>query len=387
MRSKTVIIFFGMGGILVTALCADVTTSVPPTPGSSVPAGVSKPAVVSPLDGAKKLLAARRSKEAAKELESFLSSHNGDPEVAEARYLLGTIQQGERRNDEALRTYNWVISHHQGSEWAAKAYVQSAQIQEDLRNPAQAQLLRETLLREYPASATTQKVWVGAADNLFEQQKFAQAAAIYQKFAAKLDAAAKTRFQLASTVATAGGNTSVLLPVANQILEENKPKIAQRFYKIILDANPPQAVKDEARVRLGWCLYLQQGKENYAQAQQLWQQVSQDASASEQWKSEADWHLVQLSSGPQGDWKKAVQLCDQISQKRASGSFAQEQALYVKAWLLTVHEQWREAVAAYAVLQKAFPEKSAHLPFKRYVEIARGGLAKAEGATSATTTP
>jgi TolA-binding protein len=376
-----------MWGILVMALCADVTTSVPPTPGSSVPAGVSKPAVVSPLDGAKKLLAARRSKEAAKALESFLSSHNGDPEVAEARYLLGTIQQGERRNDEALRTYNWVISHHQGSEWAAKAYEQSAQIQEDLRNPAQAQLLRETLLREYPASATTQKVWVGAADNLFEQQKFAQAAAIYQKFAAKLDAAAKTRFQLASTVATAGGNTSVLLPVANQILEENKPKIAQHFYKIMLDANPPQAAKDEARVRLGWCFYLQGSKENNAEAQQLWQQVSQDASAAEQWKAEADWHLVQLMAGPLGDWKKAVQLCEQMSRKRPSGSFAQEQALNAKAWLLLAQSQWKAAVAAYEELQQAYPETSAHLPYKRYMDRARQELAKAEGGTSALIAP
>jgi tetratricopeptide (TPR) repeat protein len=196
------------------------------------------------------------------------------------------------------------------------------------------------LFKEYPASPTTQRVWVAVADTLYEQQKFAQAAALYQKFADKLDDAAKTRFQLANAIATSGGNTSALLSVANQVLEDDKPKMAQRLYKLILEGNPPQATKDEARVRLGWCLYLQDGKENYARAGELWQQVSQESAASEKWQIEAEWHLVQLASGPQGDWKKAVQLCDQISRKRAPGTFAQEQALFVKAWLLLVEKQW-----------------------------------------------
>jgi tetratricopeptide (TPR) repeat protein len=301
--------------------------------------------------------------------------------------LIGSIQQNRQQSEEALRTYNWVISHHQGSEWAAKAYEQSAQIQESLKNPEQARLLREKLLKEYPTSPTAQKVWVKEADGLYEQQKFAQAAALYQKFAGKLDDAAKTHFQLANAIATSGGNTSALLSVANQLLEDDKPKMAQRLYKLILEGNPPQATKDEARVRLGWCLYLQDGKENYARAGELWQQVSQESAASEKWQIEAEWHLVQLASGPQGDWKKAVQLCDQISRKRAPGTFAQEQALFVKAWLLLVEKQWREAVVAYEELQKIYPQTNAHLPYKRYLEMAREGLAKAEGGTSATTSP
>ncbi len=59
----------------------------------------------------------------------------------------------------------------------------------------------------------------------------------------------------------------------------------------------------------------------------------------------------------------------------------------MKAWLLLVEKQWREAVVAYEELQKIYPQTNAHLPYKRYLEMAREGLAKAEGGTSATTAP
>jgi hypothetical protein len=52
-----------------------------------------------------------------------------------------------------------------------------------------------------------------------------------------------------------------------------------------------------------------------------------------------------------------------------------------------VEKQWREAVVAYEELQKIYPQTNAHLPYKRYLEMAREGLAKAEGGTSATTAP
>lgn len=231
-----------------------VGTAASPSGSPAVPSA-TQPATPSAIESARKLLASDKHTEAASILEGFLSAHPGDPSEPEARFLIGSIQQNRQQIEEALRTYNWVISHHQGSEWAAKAYEQSALIQDRLRNPTGAQALRQSLFKEYPASPTTQRVCVAVADTLYEQQKFAQASALYQKFAGKLDDAAKTRFQLANAIATSGGNTSALLSVANQVLEDDKPKMAQRLYKLILEGNPPQATKDEARVRLGWCLY------------------------------------------------------------------------------------------------------------------------------------
>jgi len=64
-----------------------------------------------------------------------------------------------------------------------------------------------------------------------------------------------------------------------------------------------------------------------------------------------------MASGPEQNWKKAVSICDSIVREQAKGTFPHEQALFSKAWLLTVHDQGQQAVRAFDELATAYPEK------------------------------
>lgn len=72
-------------------------------------------------------------------------------------------------------------------------------------------------------------------------------------------------------------------------------------------------------------------------------------------------------------------MCDQIVKVQPVGSFPHEQALFSKAWLLTVHDQGKAAVAAFEDLAADYPEKMKQPPIQLHVKRAQESAAKKAG--------
>lgn len=72
-------------------------------------------------------------------------------------------------------------------------------------------------------------------------------------------------------------------------------------------------------------------------------------------------------------------MCDRIVKVQPVGSFPHEQALFAKAWLLTAHDKGKAAVAAFADLAAAYPEKMKQPPLQRYLAEAKASAAKQSG--------
>jgi len=331
------------------------------------------------LEAAKKQLQANRDAEAEVLLSGLLRSDTRSPLAAEANFLLGQAQAKQKRVDEALRTFSNVLSSHAGTEWAARSLEASAQLQQLRRNPTAAQQLRDELLKGYPESPVTVRVWAGVADHLFREEKFSAAVAIYQKLGKSLPPASTQLFAIAQVLLESDGDPAKLLPIANQALAQNNLRFAKPLYKRLAKSPKAGAALPQIETQLGWCIYLEGRDEALRQAERLWRGVISRTKPADPWYAESRWHLVQLAAGPEGNWSKAVALCQEIAREQAPGTFAQEQALFARAWLLTVHKQWKPAVAAFDDLAAAYPEKLLHPPVQRYRELALQGPQTGKG--------
>lgn len=173
-----------------------------------------------------------------------------------------------------------------------------------------------------------------------------------------------------------GGHLEPHSQIPQAPLNEDDRKLATELLTLL--AKSPKASKDHARIhtKLGWCLLLAGGEENQHRAEQLWRNVIRTSRPSDPWYAESKWHLVQLAAGPQNDWPKAVSLCEEIAKEQPKGSFAHEQAMLSRAWLLTIHRQGKAAVAAFDAMAAAYPEKMLHPPIRKHREEALALLEK-----------
>jgi len=318
---------------------------------------------------AKEHLKAGRHADAEKSLEEFLHQQPNSPDAAECHYLLAKAQLGQKRDEDALSTFSGLVRRHPQTEWAAKAMEEQALFHIERRNPKAAQQLRDDLLVRHPNSPTTAKVWSGVADDYFEKHEYAKALAIYQRIEKCLSAESLNRLKTARILADSG-DTGKILAVAEKALNEDDRKLATELLTLL--AKSPKASKDLPRIhtKLGWCLMLEGTEENQRRAEQLWRGVIRSSNPSDPWYAESKWHLVQLHSGPKNDWKQAVAICDSIIKEQTAGKQPHEQAMFAKAWLLTVHDQGAAAVAAFDELGAAYPTKMKHPPIIRHRERA-----------------
>jgi len=345
-------------------------------PLSAEPAPVTDSSVV---ELGKKQIQQNKAATAEKALTDWLRANPGAPDAAEAAFTLGQAQQAQKKLNDALQTFTGITSRYRGTEVAAKAHEQLISLYESRSNPLAASGEREELRKSYPKSPTTLRVWIPSANQLFHEKKYTEAATIYSAFEPLLDTDAQSRYVIAQVFSESRGNPSRLLQAANEVLSKNKPELALPIYAELAKQSPSLPEMAEIETRLGWCLYLKGGEENFARAKRYWNGVAARTPPANQWHAEARWHLVQLAAGPEGNWKKAVSLCEEIAKEQAVGTFAQEQALFARAWLLYAQMQWKPAVAAFEELAAAYPEKLKHAPVQEYRRLAQEGLAKQSG--------
>jgi outer membrane protein assembly factor BamD (BamD/ComL family) len=329
--------------------------------GFSVTAETNKPLPKPPKtvsEQARESINASKFAEAESAILKYLQAQPNSPDAAECYFLLGRLQARNQRAEDALRTFSNTFSRYPKSEWSAQALAEQIPIYLQRRNPGAAQKCRDELLRHHPQSPTTARVWTSVADQCFDEQKFKEAAKIYQNFEANLTKEEADKLALANVFSVGNGDPERILPIADLALRQNRVVFARSIYDQISKSSNAQRHISHIRTKLGWCLYLDANKENLEQAESLWRQVVKSVKPSDPWYAEAKWHLVQLASGHQGDWKKAVALCQEIEREQPVGSYPHEQALFSRAWLLTVQEQGQLAVDAFDDLIAAYPEKA-----------------------------
>lgn len=347
--------------------------------GFSASADTNKPPTAAPksvAQQARDLIKSSKTSVAESAIIKHLHAQPNAPDAAECLFLLGQIQAKSQRNDDALRTFSNTFSRYPKTEWAAQSMAEQIPIHLQRRNPGAAQKCREELLRHHPKSPITAKIWSEIGDQHFAEQKFKEAVQIYQAIEPSLSKEAADKLTLAKVFSDGGGDPSKLIDIAEKAMDQNRHSFARSIFEQI--AKSPYAARDlpQIQTRLGWCLYLDPTKENLTRAETLWRQVIKSTRPSDPWYAESKWHLVQLASGHQGDWKKAVALCQEIEREQPVGSLPHEQALFSRAWLLTVQEQGQAAVDAFDDLIAAYPEKGRQPVIIQHRERALAGLTK-----------
>lgn len=231
----------------------------------------------------------------------------------------------------------------------------------------------------HPESPTTAAVWIDIADGLFTEEKFGRALEIYQKVEKLLSEESLEKMKTAKILASGDGDPAKLLPVAEKALNENNLKLARTLYEQLAKSTQSGRHLPKIHTKLAWCLFLEGDEENRDRAEKLWRGVIRDSQPTDPWYAESRWHTVQLTAGPGNDWKKAVSICDEIAKEQPVGSFPHEQALFAKAWLLTVQDQGEEAVAAFDDLAAAYPDKMQQPPIQAHRERAIASASKTSG--------
>jgi tetratricopeptide (TPR) repeat protein len=289
--------------------------------------------------------------------------------------LLGQIQLKNQRLDDALRSFSHITSRHPKTEWAAQSLAEQIPIHLQRRNANAAQRCRDDLLRHHPKSPTTARIWSAIADQHFATQRYKEALSIYQAIEPSLSNEAADKLTLAKVFSDGNGDPAKLIPIAEKAMDQNRDAFARLIYEHLLPSAHPRHLP-QIRTRLGWCLYIDPTKESLIRAETLWREVIKTTRPSDRWYAESKWHLVQLAAGPQNDWKKAVAICQEIEREQPVGSIPHEQALFSRAWLLTVQEQGQVAVDAFDQLIASYPEKAKQPVIIQHRERALAGLAK-----------
>jgi len=293
--------------------------------------------------------------------------------------LLGEALVKQNRTDEAIRNLSGLVFRFPKTEEAAQAIEQQALLYLKAKNSSEAQALYDRLLERYPESPTTARVWSAEADALFASEEFGKAFSIYQKIEKLLPPKSIEKLEVTRILAEGDGDPQKILPIAEKALNENNTALAKTLYEQLSKSSKIGSSLPQIQTKLGWCLLLEGGEENQARAERLWRGVIHSTQPTDRWYAESRWHLVQLAAGPKRDWKEAVSICDQIVKEQLVGTFPHEQALFSKAWLLTVHDQGKSAVAAFEDLAADYPKKMQQPPIQRHLERAVASAAKKSG--------
>jgi outer membrane protein assembly factor BamD (BamD/ComL family) len=347
--------------------------------GFSASADTNKPPTQTPksvAEQARDLMKSSKNAVAESVIIKHLHVQPNAADAAECAFLLGQIQVESQRYDAALRTFSNTFSRYPKTEWAAQSMAEQIPIHLQRRNPGAAQKCREELLRHHPKSPTTVKIWSEIGDQYFDEQKFKDAVQIYQSIEPSLSKEASDKLTLARVFSDGGGDPSKLIDIAEKAMDQNRSSFARSIYEQISKSRYSARHLPQIHTRLGWCLYLDPTKENLTRAETLWRQVIKSTRPSDPWYAQSKWHLVQLASGHQGDWKKAVAICQEIEREQPVGSLPHEQALFSRAWLLTVQEQGQAAVDAFDQLIADYPEKGRQPVIIQHRERALAGLTK-----------
>ncbi len=306
-------------------------------------------------------------------LRAFLQTSPKHADALEAQYLLGQIQARNKQVVEALSTFESLILRHRGSEWAARAYEQCALLQEQRRSFHEAQRAREDLLRENPDSPVTLKIWIPIADDLYQSQKFAEAAGIYEKLEKKLPPEARQKLETARSLKLAAVNPEALIESAAKMLAANNIGTAINLYAAYLQKSPTSTRGGEVKTKLGWCYSLQNTPESLKKAEDLWLAVIQKGPANDQWVGESQWDMIRLLSGPKGKWEEAVKICEVVG-RNFPNSARGEQALFVRAWIYWTQENWKLGRSAFDDYLRAYPEAINHPPVRKYIQDCDEGI-------------
>lgn len=309
-------------------------------------------------------------------LVKYLQTQPNAPDAAECCFLLGQVQAKQNRTDDALRTFSVVISRYPKTDFAPQALAEQMPLYIIRRNPSAAEKNRDALLANYPKSPVTASVWSKSAEELFNQEKFKEAVVIYQKIEASLTPESSENFLIAKTLSDKNGDPEKLLPIAEKALNEDRIPFAKSIYEYLTKYSKASRLLPEIQTKLAWCLYLDPDGKELARAESLWREVIKKSKPTDPWYADSKWHLVQLHAGPKNQWKEAVTICNEITREQAVGTSAHEQAMFVRAWLLTVQDQGSAAVAAFDDLAAAYPDKMKQPPIIQHRERALKSAAK-----------
>ena len=308
-------------------------------------------------------------------LTESLNQNPSGPDAEASYFILGQAQARQNKFDAALRTFTGCVFRFPKTETAAKALEQQALIHDRRNNATEVRRLRQQLLTNHPTSPTTIRIWTETADELFEQGKFAEAVAIYRQLDGKLPPKSERNLSAAKILADGIRNPQTIISLADQALADDDRGMATMLYEQLAKSPTIGSDLPKVQTRLAWCLSLQRNEQSRDRAIKLWQEVIRNSRPSDPFHAEAKWHLVRHAAGPERNWQKAVSLCREIIAGQPAGSFRHEQALFSKAWLLTVHNQGEAAVAAFERFAAAYPEKAMQPPIRRHRERAEESAA------------
>ena len=317
---------------------------------------------------ADKLYEAKQWGPAAAEYAAFTRTNANDPAAASAYYKEGVCHRKLDQTDDALRCWNWLLQRYPTSPSVPDVLEQLIALQQSRSNPSEVAALSDELVAKYPKHPAAVKLLGIRAENAMNAHRYDEAVKLFETIQPALSPEQRRKMELARTYGSALFDPNTLITTADSALKVNDFTKAASLLESYLAKSGDAPRATEARVKLGWAYYCAGGDKNLQHAENLWREVTQQGSITDEWVAESQWHLVQLMAGPRGNWKEAVRVCEFIVKTLPVGSFRHEQALYTRAWLLKVNQQWPEALAAFDQYVQAYPLSAKHPPIIAYLE-------------------
>jgi tetratricopeptide (TPR) repeat protein len=327
---------------------------------------------------AAKIYNAKKYKKAAELYKQFSASYPNDPRTGLAIYRQGNCRNKTGNTHRALQLWESLVHKEKFNmlEKGAGVYALAGLIKlytsKGKDDKAEAAIV--ALLKMYPEEDITVDVCTEKAEQYLREGSYQKAADLYRKVELRITSESDIRHCKLAYMLSSGssGSPAGILDMADKSLSDNELETAIFLYEKVLSGNISNDMKAQANTKLAWCIYLSGNKK---EAEEIWKEVIDTTTQGEKWRGKSRWHLIRLNAGPYHNTKRAIELCD-IQAEEFGRKFLSEQAMFTKAWLYLMQEDWKEAQEAFNELIEAFPEKAAQPAIQRYLTECRKGLEK-----------
>ncbi|MDX2227190.1 MAG: tetratricopeptide repeat protein, partial [Verrucomicrobiae bacterium] len=183
-----------------------------------------------PLAGARQMMAEGKWAAACRELGQFAAGQKQSPQASEALYLKGECEfHLPGKQEDAVRTWESLAAVYPESEANVKGQEKMMNVWLARKNPAKAEQVREFLLRKFPAHEVTVRIYAQMGQAQFQQKKFKEAVASWEKVEANLDGASLKQLATARAVIVTEGDPSKLIEAAHEALMLENYALAEEF--------------------------------------------------------------------------------------------------------------------------------------------------------------
>ena len=272
--------------------------------------------------------------EAAQTFSTLVDKYPQGEQLAQALFYEAESLYARGKKAEAAPIYARFVGEFKESPWRAEALYALGVTQEELNQPAEAAATYDLFLQDFAEQSLRAEVIMRRAETMFAQKQFAEAEQWFAKAAATPD------FKLVDYA---------LVRQAASMYEQKKYADAAALYVSVIEKFPKSEYADAARLAAGNCYYL---AGNLPEAQKWLKQVVEAGGRPS--IEAAHWLARSLLKEKKPD--EALALVEKILPQSGKRTFAVNLKMDRADALFDLPNRRSESIEAYAAVAKEYPD-------------------------------